>query len=276
MLVCLVITPLLKFISVLKVFFLILITFFLLSCDKKTNNDKIVYARVDNIYLSEDNLDSVFFFETVNKTNLPLLIERWVEKTILLKSSQNSGFDKDVALIKKRDEFFNQLIISAFVETETNKLIKIKKEEVKKYFTENKEMFYRKEDGVLVEHYLIENEKDATYLKKVLFSDTNDDKINLIPFKRTTDYIKKGRLAPDIDLLLFNKKNRVVGPIKTKPGYSVFKIIKKYKKGSEKGLEEVYDEIYQRLYKTKYVKAQSVVLDSVKKEMSLYINPKYQ
>ena len=71
-------------------------------------------------------------------------------------------------------------------------------------------------------------------------------------------------------------ENASIGPIKTKKGYHLFKIIKKHEKGSYRGLDIVYDEIYQRLYKKEEREKSLLYLDSIKNQFEIYINPKYQ
>ena len=43
-----------------------------------------------------------------------------------------------------------------------------------------------------------------------------------------------------------------------------------------RSIDEVYDEVYQRLYKTKSITEKNRLLDSLKKNMNIYINPEYQ
>ena len=250
-----------------------MLTFFILCCEDK--KETVVLARVGTEVLTKDNLDSFFFFEALNKKDTSFLIESWVEKTLLINASKKEGLNKDALLIKKRDSYFDQLLISSYIENEAKKNINIDKLLVKNYFLENKKEFIRKEQGLLVEHYLLTNEKDALKLKSFLLSNQKE-KPPSFPFERKTDYIIKGRLHPKIDKFLFEKKDVFSEPIKTKNGYNLFKIIKRYKKGSQKGLEEVYDEIHQRLYKKKYSETKALIVDKIKKETDFFINQKFQ
>ena len=257
----------------MKKIFLTLLAFFILCCENK--EETVVLARVGTEVLTKDNLDSFFFFETLNKKDTSFLIESWVEQTLLINASKKEGLNKDALLIKKRNSYFNQLIISNYIENEAKKNINIDKTLVKDYFLENKKEFIRKEQGLLVEHYLLTNQKDALKLKKFILSKKNE-KPPFLHFERKTEYIKRGRLHPKIDKVLFEKKDFLSGPVKIKEGYNLFKIIKRYEKGSQKGLEEVYDEIYQRLYKKKYSETKSLIIDKIKKETDFFINQKFQ
>ena len=91
-----------------------------------------------------------------------------------------------------------------------------------------------------------------------------------------TKIVKRGSFAEDIDDLLFVKKRRVVGPVVLGKDVSVLKVLGINKQGSIKGLNDVYDEIYQRVFKIKSLEAQEFLLDSLKKNVNISINPKYQ
>ena len=71
-------------------------------------------------------------------------------------------------------------------------------------------------------------------------------------------------------------KQAVVGPIKAKELYHVFKVFTRYKKGSQKDFFGCYDEIYQRLYKRSVAEKSTHILDSLKQSVNIYINPVYQ
>jgi len=206
---------------------------------------------------------------------LPALIENWVDNTVLYKAAVGAGFNKDRSLIKKRDDFYRALVVSSFLSHRSEKTIQVTKEAVRSYYKTNKNSFIRKEEVVSVEHYTTLIEGVGKTLRKEVLQGKN-----LTPdttsFTRTLESVKKGRFIKELETPLFSSRNRIVGPIKAADCFHLFKIINRYKKGSQKTLSESYDEIYQRLYKQKAFEFSELILDSLKQSFNIYINPEYQ
>lgn len=247
-----------------------LMVVFVFSCSWKKDNNVLVYARVENEILNQKNIVIPSFPNEANN-NLSSFVNSWVDETVLFISAKKTGLLSDNDLIKKRDSFYKNLIISSFVENETVKNISISNEEIKIYYEKNKNSFLYRGDVVFAEQYISKNPKDA---KSLLLSVRSNrlNNINKIPHQFEYGQIKKGIFSSETDSQVFNKKNKVVGPIKKNDLYYVLKILKIHKKGSQRGLEEVYDEIYQRIYKKKQAFKYSSLLDSLKNSMNVYIN----
>ena len=246
------------------------------SCSKQQDENLVVYARVGKESLTSKNIDSVFRSSSLNEKNISFSIDGWIDKKVLFLASKKEGYDKDINLIKKRNSFFEDLIISSFIENQTNKRISVKNKEVREYYLKNKKAFERKTSVVLVDVFLAKTLEQGLKIKGNLLSDSDEKKTSMSVFKKAPAKIKQGRSKKEIDFALFNNKKDVAGPFKKKDGFHVYKIIKRYSKGSTSGLEEVYDEVYQRIYKTKFTKTHKDVLDSLKKSVNIFINPKYQ
>ena len=248
--------------------FLFILTF---SCSSKEKQKSLVYARVDNEELNQDNVSIPSFPNRSNYEVFSSYVDSWVDETILFISAERTGLLKDASLIKKRDAFYRSLIISSFVENETSKKIKITNEEIKDYYKENSVDFLRENDVVFAEQYILNNKDSANILLSFVLSN-NLKKINKFSHQFESGYIKKGVFSSDIDFQIFKNNNNVVGPIKERDLYYVIKVLSKHKKGSLRGLEEVYDEIYQRIYKTKQSIEYVFLMDSLKNTVDFYIN----
>ena len=255
--------------------FLLFCALFIFSCGGGQTTEGAVIARVDDRKLTSQNIDSVFSFFSLDNNTLPPLIETWVDNTVLYKAAVAAGFNNDKSLIKKRDDFYRALVISSFLSNESERTIQITKESIRSYYKANKGSFIRNEEEVSVDHY-------TTLIKEVgktLRREVSQGK-NLTPdtsnFTRTLESIKKGRLIKELDIPLFSSRDRIVGPIRTADRFHLFKIINRYKKGSQKTLSESYDEIYQRLYKQEAFQVSELILDSLKQTLNIYINPEYQ
>ena len=249
----------------------LLIFLFVFSCSPKEEQKTLVYARVNNEELNQNNISIPSFPNRPNYDGLSSYVDSWVDETILFISAKRTGLLKDVSLIEKRDAFYRDLIISCFVENETSKKIKITNGEIKDYYKDNSVDFLRNSDVVFAEQYILGNKDSANILLSLILSNKLK-KINKFSYQLESGYIKKGIFSSDIDSQIFIKNNKVVGPIKNKGLYYVLKVLGKHEKGSLRGLEEVYDEIYQRVYKRKQSIEYIFLMDSLKKSVDFYIN----
>ena len=256
----------------------ILVTFLFLfiSCEIKKEKEQLVLARVDNKTLTLEGLINQRSKETINDSQIPMLVSSWIDKTVLLNKAIEKSYNKDSLLLKKRDSFFNDLIINTFLNHRLNRDVIISKDRILTYYKSNKSSFMRDSDEVFLEHFLTQDVSSAKTIRDVLLlRKRNEEKINILDFLVETKTINKKRTSQSF-LNIFLNKNDIIGPIKTNKGYHVFKILKRYKKDSIKGLDLVYDEIYQRLIKKEERRKSIVFLDSLKNQHEIYINPKYQ
>lgn len=252
---------------------LLLLFFVFFSCSTSELETGDILARVGYNKLSFKDLPDDLKTPPFNKKRIRFFVNKWVDEIVLFSTAKKEGFLNDNLLLKKRDLYFKKLIISSFLDTKTLYRGNIKKEDVLLYYNKNKLSFLRKKDGVFVRHFKTDDLIKAKKIKKILLK-KNKEK-NLDRFLEGSSYVLKGELEPKIDISLFEEKGSFVGPVQTENGFHVFDILSKHKKGSVVGLEEVHDEIYQRLIKKKSFSDASFLLDSLRGEMDVFINPNY-
>ena len=270
--VCLAALVEINFYTVLMRAFIYFIIFFLLSCSEKQDPGDVVYARVGTNTLTSNSLSPDP--KKSNGETIPLFVENWVDQIVFLSAAKERGLEKDTLLIKKRDSYYEQILISSFIESEATSKTQVSSKEVRDYYDKNRDHFVRSQDMVFVEQYITTNKKEALGVVSALRKNT---KINNEIIKRiTSGHIKKGVFSKKIDSRLFSGTKEIVGPFVLGGDVVVLRVLNRYKKGTQRGLEEVYDEVYQRIFKTKMSKERASLLDSLKKTMSIYINPKYQ
>ncbi len=255
-------------------FIIFLIMF--LSCSK-TNETPL--ARVGSSVLYEKDLINNHGNKIKTKEKAYDFIESWTTEKVLLQKAIDEGYLEDSHLKKERDSFYNNLIISSFLDNSLSVNVSISKEEILKYYNSSKGLFTRKEEEVFVHHFFLNELEQARSIKRELLKKNNKkrtDEINQL-FNVESKVIKKGYSIDEIDIELFkNKKIGVIGPIRSKIGFHVFDIIKRYDKGTKIGLELAHDEIYQRLLKKKKSKYKAKLIDSLKSETNIFINSKYK
>ena len=255
--------------------FIIFFIFFF-SC-KKTNETPL--ARVGSSVLYEKDLINNQGNKIKTREKAYDFIENWTTEKVLLKKAIDEGYLEDLRLKRERDSFYNNLIISSFLDNSLSVDVFISKEEILEYYNSSKGLFTRKEEEVFVHHFFLNELEQARSIKRELLKKNNKrrtEEINQL-FNVESKVIKKGYSIDKIDNELFkNKKIGVIGPIRSKIGFHVFDIIKRYEKGTKIGLELAYDEIYQRLLKRKKSEYKTKLIDSLKSETNIFINSKYR
>ena len=255
--------------------FNLFLIFFLFSCETKKKDGSDVLARVSGKTLTIKKAQKLNLGKPLNKESIPKIVSDWITKTVLLKKGVELDIHKDSLLLKKREDFFNSLIISSFLDQNNYPEISILKEEILDYYSKNEESFSRETDEVFLEHYFTENPAFSKKLKSFFILNKETD-LSISDFLLESKTVKKGRTSDQFSSLIFDSNDEIIGPIRSKKGYHFFKVLSRYEKGSSKGLEMVYDEIFQRLYKKKEKSRSLFFLDSIKNTEEIYINPKYQ
>ena len=255
--------------------FNVFLILFLFSCETKKKDDSDVLARVSGKTLTVNKAQKLNPGKPLNKEAIPKIVSDWITNTVLLKKGIEMNIHKDSMLLKKRDLFFNKLVVSSFLDQIHHRKISVSNKEVLDYYNKNKESFSRETDEVFLEHYFTEKSIFSKKLKSFFILNKKTD-INISDFLLESKTVKKGRTSDQFNSVVFNSESEIVGPIRSKKGYHFFKILSRHKKGSDKGLEMVYDEIFQRLYKKKERNYSLFLLDSIKNTEIIYINPKYQ
>tara|TARA_B100000886_G_scaffold338584_1_gene301764 strand:+ start:2060 stop:2869 length:810 start_codon:yes stop_codon:yes gene_type:complete len=249
---------------------------FVFSCSEKQIPPGEIYARVSSSWLSSENIDSVFMVPLIDERDLPGMIDSWVENSLLYEEAIKVGLDKDKYLSRKRDDYYKQLLISSYLESELIDRVLIPEEAIKDYYLKNKSSFTRNSDEVFTEQFFLNNKEDGEKLKKLLLQGKKTETMKEKLINTSFGTIKKGFLPDPVDFYLFNKKNKFVGPFSVGSDIVVFKIVQSFKKGSIRGLDEVYDEVYQRVLHIKKGNLRFVLLDSLKSNSGVYINLKYR
>ena len=246
------------------------------ACSNDRSKDGDLIALVDERVLTTKNIGLVLSSPGSEKKRTSIFVREWVDNTILYKEAEKAGFTKDGELIKKRNDFYRDLVVSSYINTLAEKNILITKEDIRSYYKKNKVSFLRNEDEIYAAHYTINNKKNAHQLVKNLLLKSGRGTIDSSMFTKEIGTIKRGRLIKKLDNAIFLQKRNVVGPIKAEGAYHVFDVFSWNKKGTQKDFASCYDEIYQRLFKKGVAERRSFLLDSLRRLSNIYINPEYQ
>ena len=248
------------------------------SCSSKGGGEESVVARVNETTLTKEQLSALAGSTVSDSRVLLLATNRWIEKTLLYNEAVKSGLKKDTEIIRRRDRFYKDLLVSSFLEIQTKNKINITKKEVSSYYAKNKKSFTRPDDEIIIKHFVLPSNKESIKLKKLLRGGVGAE-----IEKYVTKYGPQTRLlyrhtaeSSAVGFVFSGSAGDVLGPKKNDEGFHLFEILKKYKRGSDRGLELVYDEIYERLHKQKKEALVASTLDSLYLSSDVFISSDVQ
>ena len=246
------------------------------SCSTQEDETSVVLARVGDDVLTIEDLYNVSSKDSFSKNIVSTFIEEWVNNTVLYRAAKKRGLLADEKLKRARDASYKKVVVASYVDSETSANINITKEDVRAYYNNHRDEFFRGSDEVYAHHFVAQKIGDARNIRDRLIKDSKRGSSSLGGFLTESRYIKRGRLINKLDRAVFHKNNPVVGPIRTDRGFHVFDVVHRYSKGSIMGLDASYDEIYQRLAKQKSAMLSTRLLDSLKRDVNVFVNSNYQ
>jgi len=257
---------------------MVLLYFFIFvyfSCSSSEDSRGVVVARVNEKKLTKEQLASLTGSTTNNSRTLLFATNRWVEKTLLYNAAVKSGLKKDAEIIRKRDLFYEDLLVSSFLDIQTKNKIKITKKEVSNYYSKNKNSFNRTDEELIIKHFVLPSREESLKLKKILNRGNRGAEFEKYVEKykpQTREIYRRLAEGSAMGFVLSGSVGEVFGPKKTKEGFHLFEILKKHKKGSVRGLEIVYDEIYERILKQKKEELVVSTIDSLYRSSDVFIS----
>ena len=242
---------------------------FFVACGVDNKKEEDFVARVGEDILTKEKLLFLTGSRVGEADVFSRAIDRWVKNKLLYRAALSMGLDKDLALIKEKNLFYENLLVSSFIDIQTKKKAKTTKKEVSDYYLKNKASFKRIDDEVIIKHFTFAAKKEAIKIKKELKK--KKPKVDMEDFLKkqqveTKTIRKKEAGSSHLSFVFSGVVGDVLGPKEHNNRFHVFQVLQNHKKGSFYGLEKVYDEIYQRLYKEKELLVLAAVLDS------LYLN----
>ena len=254
---------------------LYLFIFICFSCSSSEGDRGVVVARVNEKKLTKEQLASLVGSTANDSRALLFATNRWVEKTLLYNAAIKSGLKKDAEILRKRDLFYEDLLVSSFLDIQTKNKIKITKKDVSNYYAKNKKSFTRADEEVVIKHFVLPSNKESLKLKKILKKGNRGAEFEKYVEKykpQTRALYRNTAENAAIGFVFSGSTGEVFGPKKADGSFHLFEILKKHKKGSERGLELVYDEIYERIFKQKKESLVVSTIDSLYRSSDDFIS----
>ena len=247
---------------------LLLIILLLTNCSKKQNKSNFI-ARVDESYLSKNDLTEILerkkLENNLDPNTLKSVVTKWVKDEIIFQRAKKEHFDKDKNIKKKVEEYYRSLVLDEYLKNHFQSNVTISNKEIEDFYNTNKEMYLLDKKALKISHVFVEDYNDANVIKSILQSiDVNKKKELHEKYNFEIRIIKKGEVVKDINTELFERSNaRIVGPVSSNYGFHIIEILEKYKTGEYLPLSFVRDDIYEKIMQQKNKSEYIVFSDSI-------------
>lgn len=178
-------------IPALKNFVLLVLFFFLFSCESGIDNsDDRVLARVFDEYLNESDITGIVPANSSVRDSIEIVrnyIDNWIQQRLVLKKAMNNLTPEQMNFDKQLEEYRKSLIIYEYetklIEHKLDTIVTDK--DIEEYYNNFKSNFELKDNIVKV--LFVKIESDSRYrniIKRLLPSEEEDDKIKLEAYCR--------------------------------------------------------------------------------------------
>ena len=252
---------------------IVLIGFLTLANCNKTNENVEVLARVENSVLTKK--DVINRFPEYRMADVENQVAQWVNAELLYAAGVHAGVNKDISVVSRVEDYQKKLIGQTYLEMILRSRVGVSTDEIKDFYTEQKEMFKRRHGEALINNFNVDNKKDANKIRVFLEKGAGHKKRNELFEKHgvTAISVEENQLLPAINKAVFGgTKSNYIGPIKSGDSYAVVEVIKRFPKGTYRSLDDVYDHIYLVIQKRKAVIQSAAIIDSLKQEYLFELN----
>ena len=250
-----------------------IIAFLVLVGCNKTNDSADVMARVGGSVLTKEAV--INQVPEYRSTDVENHVTQWINDELLYSAGVRAGFNKDIAISNQIDEYRKKLIGQTYLDMILRSRVHVSTEEIKDFYTAQKEMFKRRRGEALINSFSTDNKKDANKIRAVIEKGAGNKSRNKLfeKYGVNTIIVEEDQLLPAINKAIFGgSKNNYVGPIKTGTRFTVVEIIKKFPMGTYRNLDDVYDNIYLMIQKRKSAIQSVAIIDSLKQEYLFDLN----
>ena len=251
---------------------IIIILLTLASCEKTDKNVEVL-AKVGNAVLTKKEV--INRFPEYQTADVESQVTQWVSAELLYTAGVRAGVNKDVTIANRVEDYQKKLIGQTYLEMTLWSRVGVSTDEIKDFYTEQKETFKRRHGEALINNFNVDNKKDANKIRALLEKDAGNKKRNKLfeEYGVNAISVEENQLRPAINNAVFGGTKRTyIGPIKSGGGYAVVEVIKRFPKGTYRSLDDVYDHIYLVIQKRKAVIQSAAIIDSLKQEYLFELN----
>lgn len=184
-----------------KLFLMILITAVVLNSCGKESSKKEYVARVNNNYLTQQDLSAIIDSGYGKDLYKNEIIRNWIDKELLYQQAEKSGILKDKEFLKVRDESEKQLVVTFLI----NKLFKeeqitVEPSELKDYFNRNRNNFKLFHNAFLINLVQFDDEDKAIEFRNEAFEKGWDNSVESFRNDSNIVYTEKSNLVYEYEI----------------------------------------------------------------------------
>jgi peptidyl-prolyl cis-trans isomerase C len=212
------------------------------------------------------------------KDNDSLTFEKWLKKKEIAVTFADWLKENDIDIEQWKIESKYQILLLKLVEKITGESVDVTPEEVKEYYTENKEDYNR---PIMVRAFqiMVEDKGDANRLLKEIEGGRDFSEIarteSISPDSANggdLGYFSKDQMPPFIEVVFDMKQDELSDVIKSPYGYHIFKVIG-IKNAKDMTLDEARAEIEEKLKRVKIEEEYGKWFSEIKKKTKIEVNP---
>ena len=250
----------------------IVIIIALFGCNK-TNESVEVLARVGGSVLTKDMV--LNRLPEYRSAEVESQVIQWINAELLYIAGVHAGFNKDLTIVSRVDDYRKKLIGQTYLDMALQSRVHVSTEEIKDFYTAQKEMFKRRHGEALINNFSVDDKKSANKIRAILEKGVGNKKRNELFIKHGVSAIsvEEDQLQPAINKAVFGRsKSNYIGPIKIGSRFIVVEVIKRFPKGTYRSLDDVFDNIYLVIQKRKAAIQSASIIDSLKQEYLFELN----
>jgi len=260
-----------------KLFFLIAVfTGLLLTCQRHSPPDNYL-ARVDETYLTTDDLEFLSIMKPdgkIPKGQLRSFVNNWVETELLAQQSMKQDLDEDPVLRSRLESYRKKLLADMYIRHEIYRTISISDQDIRDYYKQHRQSFIREHTGAEVTHYFATNSDTANQVYNILRNGSPEER-SLLYQRNTpeTKIVSRQEMVPALaDAIFGTQALGLLDPVETSRGFHVVQVKQRFSAGEPKPIDQVRDEIRERILIQKQKQHYYQVLDSLKGVVDIEIN----
>jgi len=254
-----------------RFFIISFLSFLGLFCStKEPKIDPSVVVSLGNIFISSGDIEQQLSGRIKDSVFVYGYLSNWIEKELLYQGGRAAGVHRDGSVLQKTSDYNKTLVGMGFLGLSVKGFL-IKKDDIKKYYSENKDEFKRKKEEIKATYFTTREKSIAQKIKRELRSKSSQKISGVIAkYRGVLKRFRFGELPPEVNSKVFSKNNfkkgNLLGPYLVDTLYYVLKIENVFPEGTYLGIDIVYDEIFQRLKNKAFALRLRNVVDSLKME----------
>jgi len=238
--------------------FLILLVLVISNCTTPKVDEKKVIVSIGSSELTLEVLNKEIptsLQSKVTKDQINSYIQQWIDTELIYQNAVKLGMDLDQDFRYELEKAKKELLVKKYLNRVLIENTNVAKEEIQKYYDENKESFMIGSDEIRALHILVATKNEANSIhqrisrgddfvevaKEVSIDYAENERIEL-------DFFSRNDIVPELRRRVFSyRQGSLTQPLKSEFGYHIFKILEKRSRGTYKDLDEVKDDIVSRL-----------------------------